>query len=107
MADLKMRASPYFVHILEAVNTMVEKGLFKKHYDNWMDVLTEYVSVAKSSQNRSFDSYVLFQLGLFEKNAIRSKEIREIQKDTGKVKILVIPTNEELEIAKETYDLLK
>ncbi|QVY65842.1 acetate/propionate family kinase [Polaribacter sp. Q13] len=40
------------------------------------------------------------------KNDIRSKEIREIQKQTGKVKILVIPTNEELEIAKETYDLL-
>jgi len=41
------------------------------------------------------------------KNDIRSKEIREIQKETGKIKILVIPTNEELEIAKETYDLLK
>ncbi|WP_282073840.1 acetate/propionate family kinase [Polaribacter atrinae] len=41
------------------------------------------------------------------KNEIRSKEIREIQKEPSKVKILVIPTNEELEIAKETYDLLK
>ena len=42
-----------------------------------------------------------------QKNDIRSNEIREIQKETGKVKILVIPTNEELEIAKETYKLLK
>ncbi|RCS27446.1 acetate kinase [Polaribacter sp. WD7] len=42
-----------------------------------------------------------------EKNCLRSKEIREIQKDLGKVKIVVIPTNEEVEIAKQSYDLLK
>ena len=41
------------------------------------------------------------------KNEIRSKEIREIQLETSKVKILVIPTNEEIEIAKQTYELLK
>ena len=41
------------------------------------------------------------------KNAIRSKEIREIQKENAKVKILVIPTNEEIEIAKQSYTLLK
>ena len=41
-----------------------------------------------------------------EKNEIRSKEIREIQSSTSKVKILVIPTNEELEIAKQTFNLL-
>ncbi|WP_158837230.1 acetate/propionate family kinase [Polaribacter sp. L3A8] len=41
------------------------------------------------------------------KNEIRSKEIREIQSKTSKVKILVIPTNEELEIAKQTYQLIK
>ncbi|MCL7753011.1 acetate kinase [Polaribacter sp. Z022] len=41
------------------------------------------------------------------KNAIRSKEIREIQKETGKTKILIIPTNEEIEIAKQSYNLLK
>jgi acetate kinase len=41
------------------------------------------------------------------KNEIRAKEIREIQSKTSKVKILVIPTNEELEIAKQSYDLLK
>ena len=42
-----------------------------------------------------------------EKNEIRSKEIREIQTETSKVKILVIPTNEEIEIAKQSYQLMK
>ncbi|GFD73493.1 acetate kinase [Alteromonas sp. KUL156] len=41
-----------------------------------------------------------------EKNVIRSKQIREINKETSKVKVLVIPTNEELEIAKQAYELL-
>ncbi|MFL3661983.1 MAG: acetate/propionate family kinase [Polaribacter sp.] len=41
-----------------------------------------------------------------EKNEMRAKEIREIQSLTSKVKILVIPTNEEIEIAKQTYELL-
>jgi len=41
------------------------------------------------------------------KNEIRSKEIREIQKEKGRVKILIIPTNEEIEIAKQSYNLLK
>ncbi len=41
------------------------------------------------------------------KNLIRSKETREIQKDGAAVKILVIPTNEEIEIAKQSYNLLK
>jgi len=41
------------------------------------------------------------------KNKIRSKEITEIQSKTSKVKILVIPTNEEIEIAKQSYSLLK
>jgi acetate kinase len=42
-----------------------------------------------------------------EKNKMHSKEIREIQSSNSKVKILVIPTNEEIEIAKQTYELLK
>ncbi|AOW10713.1 acetate/propionate family kinase [Flavobacterium gilvum] len=41
-----------------------------------------------------------------EKNQIRSKEIREINTADAKTKILVIPTNEELEIANQVYDLL-
>ena len=41
-----------------------------------------------------------------EQNNIRSKETREIQSKKAKVKILVIPTNEEIEIAKQAYQLL-
>jgi acetate kinase len=41
-----------------------------------------------------------------EKNNIRSKEIREINREKSLVKILIVPTNEELEIAKQTYRLL-
>ena len=40
------------------------------------------------------------------KNNHRSTEIREINTSTSQVKILVIPTNEELEIAKQSYQLL-
>jgi len=41
-----------------------------------------------------------------DKNKIRSKEIRSIQTKDSKVKILVIPTNEELEIARQTYTII-
>ena len=40
------------------------------------------------------------------KNDLRSKNVREINTTDSKVKILVIPTNEELEIAKQVYQLL-
>ncbi|MEO8254063.1 MAG: acetate kinase [Flavobacterium sp.] len=40
------------------------------------------------------------------KNEIRSNEIREINKPNSKAKILVVPTNEELEIANQVYDLI-
>ncbi len=39
------------------------------------------------------------------KNEIRSKKLAEINMEDAKVKILVIPTNEELEIAKQAYGL--
>lgn len=42
-----------------------------------------------------------------KENEIRSKEIREIQSDTSRVKVLIIPTNEEIEIAKQSYQLIK
>ncbi|MDO5654825.1 MAG: acetate kinase [Flavobacteriaceae bacterium] len=41
------------------------------------------------------------------KNAVRSSEIRDISAANTRTKVLVIPTNEELEIAKETYSILK
>jgi len=42
-----------------------------------------------------------------EKNRIRSKELREVNVPQARVKVLVIPTNEELEIAQQCYELLK
>lgn len=42
-----------------------------------------------------------------EKNKIRTNTLRAINKDDAKVEILVIPTNEELEIAKQAMHLLK
>lgn len=42
-----------------------------------------------------------------ERNAARSKETRLISTDASKVKVLVVPTNEELLIARDTYELVK
>ena len=42
-----------------------------------------------------------------DQNSARRKDIREIQSEHSTVKIMVIPTNEEIEIAKQTYQLLK
>ena len=40
------------------------------------------------------------------KNDMRAKKLTEIHKETSRVKILVIPTNEELEIAKQSFGLV-
>ena len=42
-----------------------------------------------------------------EKNKIRNNENREINKESSKTKIYVIPTNEEYVIAHDTYELVK
>lgn len=42
-----------------------------------------------------------------EKNQIRSKEIREINTPNSIVKVLVVPTDEEFEIANQVYQLLE
>ncbi len=42
-----------------------------------------------------------------DKNAVRNDENREINKDSSKTKIFVIPTNEEFVIANDTYKLTK
>ncbi|WP_456424682.1 acetate/propionate family kinase [Lutibacter sp.] len=42
-----------------------------------------------------------------EKNNVRAKGITEIHKNNSKTKILIIPTNEEVEIAKQSYQLMK
>lgn len=42
----------------------------------------------------------------FQKNDTRAKKLTEIHQENSKVKVLVIPTNEELEIAKQSFELL-
>jgi acetate kinase len=42
-----------------------------------------------------------------EKNSNKSKSLRTVNTDASKVKILVIPTNEELEIAKQSVNLFE
>ncbi|MCM3627502.1 acetate kinase [Paenibacillus glycanilyticus] len=42
-----------------------------------------------------------------ERNNVRSKEVREISTDASRVKVLVVPTNEELLIARDTYAIVK
>ena len=41
------------------------------------------------------------------KNEVESRELREIQQEGSSVKVLVIPTNEELEIARQTVQCIK
>lgn len=41
-----------------------------------------------------------------QKNNIRAKELTEIHAENSKVKLLIIPTNEELEIAKQAFELM-
>jgi acetate kinase len=50
-------------------------------------------------------SYLGIELDL-AKNRTRSKEINEISSATSRVKVLVVPTNEELEIARQCYELM-
>ncbi|MEG1663261.1 MAG: acetate kinase, partial [Clostridia bacterium] len=42
----------------------------------------------------------------FEENLVRKKGIRDISKNDSKVKVLILPTNEELSIARETENLV-
>ena len=42
-----------------------------------------------------------------EKNVIRAKQITEIHLENSKTKILIVPTNEEVEIAKQSFELIK
>jgi acetate kinase len=42
-----------------------------------------------------------------EENKIRAKGLRELSLQDSKVKVLVVPTNEELEIAKQCFELIQ
>ncbi len=41
-----------------------------------------------------------------QKNDIKARKLTEIHSDKSKVKLLIIPTNEELEIAKQSFELI-
>ncbi|MFC2148781.1 acetate/propionate family kinase [Bacteroidota bacterium] len=78
---------------------------------NGLDVLIFTAGIGEnSSYLRELVCSEMDFLGIdldMQKNAQKSHGIREIQNDSSRVKILVIPTNEELEIAKQTFQLLK
>ena len=78
---------------------------------NGLDAIVFTAGIGENSslmRKMSTENLNCFGIELDEqKNKIRSKEIREIQKVSAKVKILIIPTNEEIEIAKQSYNFLK
>ncbi len=78
---------------------------------NGLDAIVFTAGIGEnSSLMRKLASENLEFLGInldIDKNETRSKELREIQATSSKVKILIIPTNEEIEIAKQSYELLK
>ena len=62
-------------------------------------------AIARSLVCKNMD-YLDIQLDE-EKNVVRSKNTREINTADSKTKVLVIPTNEELEIARQSFELVK
>lgn len=42
-----------------------------------------------------------------EKNRVRAEQLTEIHAANSKIKILIVPTNEEVEIAKQSFELIK
>jgi acetate kinase len=77
---------------------------------NGLDAIVFTAGIGENSETiRKMVCENLDYLGIridLDKNKIRSKELREIQDDKSSVQILVIPTNEEIEIAKQSYALL-
>ncbi|GAA3596875.1 acetate kinase [Flavivirga amylovorans] len=78
---------------------------------NGLDAIVFTAGIGENSQlMRELVSKDLEFLGIHldtEKNKIRSKTTHAINTDTSKVKVLVIPTNEELEIAKQSTKLFE
>ncbi len=77
---------------------------------NGLDAIVFTAGIGEnSSKIRKLVCCDMEYLGIVLNNASnnsRSKDLREIQTDHSKVKVLVIPTKEELEIAKQAYQLL-
>jgi len=77
---------------------------------NGLDAIVFTAGIGENSQTmRKLVCEDLEVLGItidLEKNNKQSKQVHEIQQDTASVKVLVIPTNEELEIARQSFTLL-
>ena len=77
---------------------------------NGLDAIVYTGGVGENdSRMRELSASDLEYLGIHldpNKNNLRSKAIREISTERSPVKILVIPTNEELEIASQCYGLM-
>jgi acetate kinase len=77
---------------------------------NGLDAIVFTAGVGENdSLTRELSTKNLDSLGILldeEKNASGGKGIYEINKAESRVKVLVIPTNEELEIARQCYELL-
>jgi acetate kinase len=77
---------------------------------NGLDVIVFTAGVGENDVNtrqRICDEMQFLKIHLDqEKNKMPSTATREINSDTSPVKILVVPTNEELEIVKQCYELL-
>lgn len=78
---------------------------------NGLDAIVFTAGVGENDElTRKLSSSNLEWLGISlddEKNNSKATGIREINTADSKVKILIVPTNEELEIAHQCYDLLK
>ncbi len=84
------------------------------NYTAAMNGLDAIVFTAGVGENDSLvREYVCENMSYFgieldtEKNKIRSSNIREINVENAKTKVLIIPTNEELEIARQSFELIK
>jgi acetate kinase len=77
---------------------------------NGLDAMVFTAGIGENSQTmRKLVCEDLNALGItidLEKNNQRSKQVLEIQQNDASVKVLVIPTNEELEIARQSYALI-
>ena len=78
---------------------------------NGLDALVFTAGIGEnSSYLRSAVCRDMNYLGIYldeNSNAERSKKLREIHAQESSVKVLVIPTNEELEIANQVFDLIE
>jgi len=78
---------------------------------NWVDALVFTAGVGENSPGMRQESCKgLEQLGIVldgKKNETTSHGVSEIQADVSKIKVLIIPTDEELEIALQTEELIK